>query len=171
MPSKIKEQTVAQIEERFKECGNVVISEYQGLNVEEITELRKLLRHSKAEYKVLKNSLTKIALSNLGHKDLAQFFDGPIGIVFEKGDPAVACKTLVAFSKEHEKFKIKSGMLDGQVIDVNQINRIAKLPSRQVLLAKLASAVAGPMQNFARVLNAPLQGLVNSLNQASKKQA
>lgn len=168
MPAKIKEKIVADIEERFKQTKNVFVTEFQGLNVSDMGELRSQLHNAKSEYKVLKNSLTSIALKKLGHDDLAQFFEGPIGVVFEKGDPATTCKVLVKFAKDHEKFKLKSGLLYGKIVDIEQIKNIAKLPSRQVLLGRLAAVLAAPITNFARVLNAPLQGLVNSLNQTKK---
>lgn len=170
MPAKIKEKIVADIEERFKASKNIFITEYQGLNVVDISELRSQLRNAKSEYKVLKNSLTSIALKNLGYNDLVPFFKGPVGVVFEKGDPAATCKVLVKFAKDHDKFKLKSGVLEGKMLDVEQIIAIAKLPSQKMLLGKLASALIAPATNFACVLNASLQGLVNSLDQIIKKE-
>jgi large subunit ribosomal protein L10 len=169
MVAKIKEKIVTDIQEKFKAVGNVVVTQYKGLNVAEISELRAQLRSAKAEYKVLKNSLTKIALKNLGYEDLAKRIDGPIGVVFEKGDTAQICRLLVKFSKDHDKFKVTSGLLNGAVLDVKQIQTIANLPSRQVLLYKLVSAIAGPLQNLVNVLNAPVQGLANALDQMAKQ--
>lgn len=169
MPSPVKEKIVAEIENKFKESPNVIITEYHGLPVSDIGELRTQLRGARSEYKVLKNRLTRIALNNLGYKQLVDFFKGPVGVVFQKGDPVAVCKVLVKFAKDHEMFKLKTGMFDGAVIDIPWIQKIAKLPSRQVMLGKLVLVLAAPVQNFARALNAIPQNFANALDQVSKK--
>ena len=146
--------------ERFKAANGVIITDYQGLSVLKINELRRRLEKVGADYKVVKNTLSKKALDELNiGKDLKGLFTGVTGLVFCK-DYMAAIKALTAFAKENEKFKIKGGFIEAKAVTLAEIKVLSSIPSRQELLGKLAN-----------ILNSPIQRFINVLDRASKKDA
>lgn len=138
--------------ERMRENTGVLLTDYQGLTVAEISELRSKLRSLKCEYKVIKNTLSKIALEKMGLNDFAKNFEGPTAVAFEKGDPVSAAKVIVDFTKEHAKLKIKAGMLGEKLLSIDDIKSLASLPSREVLLARLLGSMQSSVSGFVNVL-------------------
>lgn len=169
MASKVKEAAVLELSDKIKNNNCVLLTEYQGLTVAEISELRSKLRPAKCEYKVVKNTLTKKALKSLKLESFAEFFDGPTAIAIDQGDPVQAAKILVDFSKEHQKLKLKAGLLGDKLLTEKEIKSLASLPPREVLIGKVVWLIKSPLQNFVNVLQANPRGLVTVLD-AIKKQ-
>ncbi|HME49652.1 50S ribosomal protein L10 [Mycobacterium sp.] len=149
-----KAAAVAEIAERFKESSATVVTEYRGLTVSNLAELRRSLGGS-ATYSVAKNTLARRAASEAGLEGLGELFVGPTAIAFVKGEPVDAAKALKTFAKDNKALVIKGGYMDGRPLTVAEIERIADLESREVLLAKLAGAMKGNLSKAAGLFNAP----------------
>jgi large subunit ribosomal protein L10 len=149
-----KVAAVAELTDRFKESGSVVLTEYRGLSVSQISELRQSLGEN-ATFSVVKNTLTKIAVNEVGLQDqLASLLTGPSAIAFVGGDVVEAAKGLRDFSRDNPALVIKGGVLDGKALTPDEITRLADLEPREVLLAKLAGAMTASMSRAAAVFNA-----------------
>ena len=149
-----KVAAVAELTERFRDSDSVVLTEYRGLSVPQLSELRSSLGEH-ATFSVVKNTLTKIAVSEAGlEAELASLLIGPSAIAFVEGDVVEAAKGLRDFSRDHPALVIKGGVLDGKAITPDEITRIADLEPREVLLAKLAGAMTASMSRAAAVFNA-----------------
>lgn len=148
-----KKLMVKELSSQLSGADTIIITHYKGLSAQDLNELRRNLRRIAGDYVVVKDSIAKNALKDgLMHR-VSEFIEGEVGIAFYKSDPTIISKTLVQFSKEHEIFKISSGIVGSQVISKEDIVAFASLPSREELLGKLAN-----------VLNAPIQGIASSLN-------
>jgi large subunit ribosomal protein L10 len=149
-----KVAAVTELTDRFRDSGSVVLTEYRGLTVSQLSELRQSLGDN-ATFSVVKNTLTKIAVSEAGLQDqLASLLTGPSAIAFVGGDVVEAAKGLRDFSKDNPALVIKGGVLDGNALTPDEITRLADLEPREVLLAKLAGAMQASMSRAAAVLNA-----------------
>jgi large subunit ribosomal protein L10 len=149
-----KVAAVTELTDRFKDSGSVVLTEYRGLSVSQLSELRQSLGDN-ATFSVVKNTLTKIAVSEAGLEgQLASLLEGPSAIAFVAGDVVEAAKGLRDFSRDNPALVIKGGVLDGKSITPDEITRLADLEPREVLLAKLAGAMTASMSRAAAVLNA-----------------
>ena len=145
--------------ERFKDASGIIITDYQGLKVTQVNDLRRKLEKAGASYKVIKNTLTKRVLDDLKiDASLKPLFRGVTGLVFCK-DYMAAIKVLTAFVKANEKFKIKGGYIEAKAVTLAEITALSNVPSKPELLAK-----------FVILLNSPIQRLVNVLDRASKKE-
>ncbi|MEB3032009.1 50S ribosomal protein L10 [[Mycobacterium] nativiensis] len=149
-----KSAAVAEIVEQFKDSTATVITEYRGLTVAHLAELRRSLAGS-ATYAVAKNTLVKRAASEAGVEGLDELFAGPTAIAFVQGEPVDAAKAIKKFAKDHKALVIKGGYMDGHPLTVAEVERIADLESREVLLAKLAGAMKGNMAKAAGLFAAP----------------
>jgi large subunit ribosomal protein L10 len=150
-----KATAVADIAEQFKDSSATLITEYRGLTVANLAELRRSLAGS-ATYSVAKNTLIKRAASEAGVEGLDELFAGPTAIAFVTGEPVDAAKAIKTFAKEHKALVIQGGYMDGRALSVAEVERIADLESREVLLAKLAGAMKGNLAKAAGLFNAPL---------------
>lgn len=150
-----KATAVAEIAEQFKGSTATVITEYRGLTVANLAELRRSLAGS-ATYAVAKNTLVKRAASEAGIEGLDELFVGPTAIAFVSGEAVDAAKAIKNFAKDHKALVIKGGYMDGHPLTVAEVERIADLESREVLLAKLAGAMKGNLSKAAGLFNAPL---------------
>jgi len=150
-----KAAAVAEIAEEFRSSNAAVLTEYRGLSVAELQELRRSLGES-AKYAVVKNTLTKIAAKDAGVEQLTELLVGPSAIAFVKGDPVEAAKGLRDFARAHPFLVIKGGVLDGKALSADEIKKLADLESREVLLAKLAGAMKAGPQQAASLFAAPL---------------
>jgi large subunit ribosomal protein L10 len=149
-----KVAAVTELTDRFKDSGSVVLTEYRGLSVSQLSELRQSLGDN-ATFSVVKNTLTKIAVSEAGLEgQLASLLEGPSAIAFVGGDVVEAAKGLRDFSRDNPALVIKGGVLDGKSLTPDEITRLADLEPRDVLLAKLAGAMTASMSRAAAVLNA-----------------
>ena len=149
-----KVSAVAEITEQFKGSTAAVVTEYRGLSVSGLTQLRRALGDS-ATYSVAKNTLVKRAAAEAGITGLDELFVGPTAIAFVKGEPVDAAKAIKAFAKDNKALIVKGGYMDGATLSVEEINKIADLESREILLAKLAGAMKGNLSKAAGLFNAP----------------
>jgi large subunit ribosomal protein L10 len=149
-----KATAVADITERFRDSTATLITEYRGLTVANLAELRRSLAGS-ATYAVAKNTLIKRAASDAGIEGLDELFAGPTAIAFVTGEPVDAAKAIKTFAKENKALVIKGGYMDGHPLTVAEVERIADLESREVLLAKLAGAMKGNLAKAAGLFSAP----------------
>ena len=165
-----KESAVAEITQKFQDAEGALLTEYRGLRVAEIAELRTALRAADAEYKVLKNTLARIAVREVGLEDLADQLTGPTAIVFANGDVAAAAKALDDAAKQFPVLVVKGGSLKGgKTFDAAQAKALASIEPREVLLAKIAMLANSPAQQMANVLSALLRNFGSMLAQVVEK--
>jgi large subunit ribosomal protein L10 len=169
MPTAEKKSTVDTLTKEVKECTGLVVTAFKGLKTTEINEFRQKLRPLQGTYKVVKNSLTRIALKNAGLEALAEALKGPSAIVIEKGDPIATIKAIFDFAKSHENIKVNAGILDGKLLSDKELKAVSSLPTREVLIAQLLGTLQAPMVNLVSVLQAPMRDLVGVLDQIAKK--
>jgi large subunit ribosomal protein L10 len=150
----LKKKKVAEIAEKLSNSKSTVVTDYCGLTVKESNELRKQLREAGVEYYVLKNTLTRRATAEVGLSDLDQYLTGPTAIAFSTDDVIAPAKIIHNFAKKHEALEIKGGVVEGNVVGVEQIQELAELPSREGLLSMLLSVLQAPIRNMALVVKA-----------------
>ena len=146
--------TTEELLDQFKESTATVVTEYRGLTVSNLAELRRSLGSS-TTYTVAKNTLVKRAAAEAGIEGLDELFVGPTAIAFIEGEPVDAAKALKKFAKDNKALVIKGGYMDGNALSVDEVNKIADLESREILLAKLAGAMKGNLAKAAGLFNAP----------------
>jgi len=149
-----KEEAVAVIASKLTSSTSTVVADYRGLNVSQVTELRKQLREAGVEFQVLKNSLVRRASEGAGLSELNEILTGPTAIAFGGEDVVAPAKILNDFAKKNDALKLKGGVVEGKVVDVAQIKALAELPSRDGLLSMLLSVLQAPMRNFALAVKA-----------------
>ena len=165
-----KATAVADIAEQFKDSTATLITEYRGLTVANLAELRRSLAGS-ATYTVAKNTLIKRAASDAGIEGLDELFAGPTAIAFVRGEPVDAAKAIKTFAKDNKALVIKGGYMDGHPLTVSEIERIADLESREVLLAKLAGAMKGNLAKAAGLFAAPASQMARLAAALQEKKA
>ena len=151
---KQKEEEVSKLAEKLKEAKIILLTDYRGINVADVTKLRADLRNTNSEYKVIKNNIIKRALDANGESGLDDLLEGPTAIVIGTEDYLEPSKVIYNFSKNNEFYKIKGGIIEGKVMTAEEIITLAKLPSRQELMAKLAGALLGNITKLAVALDA-----------------
>lgn len=149
-----KQVVVDEIREKIAKAKSAVIVNYAGLNVEEATNLRKSCRDAGVDYKVYKNNLVRIAIKDTPFESLDADLAGSNAIAFGYEDPVVPAKVIKDFIKTYKKLEFKSGVVEGQYCNLDQIKDIADLPSREVLIAKFLGSIKSPVSNFAYLLQA-----------------
>ncbi|GAB2480153.1 50S ribosomal protein L10 [Alkalibacterium psychrotolerans] len=149
-----KEEIVKDLTSKFQEAQAVVVVDYRGLTVGEVTELRKQLRDAGIEMRVLKNTMLRRAAEAAELSELVDVFKGPTAVAFSNEEVVAPAKIIAEFAKDAEALEIKGGVLEGKVATVEQINKIAKLPSREGLLSMLLSVLQAPMRNTALAVKA-----------------
>jgi large subunit ribosomal protein L10 len=165
-----KVAAVTEIKERIESSKIAIMTQYVGINVEQVTDLRKRLRDADVGYKVYKNNLAKRALEELELGDAASHMDGPTAWTFSE-DPVAPAKILKEFSSEVNFVAMCGGVLDGKVVSKEQLEVLASLPSRDQLLAQVVGTIAAPLRNFVGTLNALPRNFVNVLDQIKKQKA
>ena len=149
-----KQKLVADLAEKMKNAKSGVIVDYCGISVEKDTALRAELRKAGVDYTVVKNTLLKLAIQGTNLEAMSDCLEGTTAIATCKDDYVAAARILCKFASKHENFKVKSGFLDGEVISVEKIDSLAKLPTREVLLATVCSVFQAPIAAFARGVQA-----------------
>ena len=144
-----KKQIVQEIADKFKASKSTIVVDYRGLNVAEVTELRKQLREAGIEFKVYKNTLTRLAAESAEIAELNSVLTGPNAIAFSNEDVIAPAKILNDFAKKHEALEIKAGVIEGNVASVEEVKALAELPSREGLLSMLLSVLQAPIRNLA----------------------
>ena len=150
----IKEAKVAEIREKLEKAQAIVLADYQGLTVEEDTALRKTLREAGVEYKVYKNNLVTLAAKELGIEGLDSYLEGPVSIAFGYEDATAPARVLHTFAKDHKKLELKAGIVEGTLYNKEEVEKLATIPSKEVLIAKLLGSFKAPLSNVAYLLNA-----------------
>lgn len=150
----LKEAKVAEIKGKLEKAQAVILADYQGLTVEEDTQLRKNLRETGIEYKVYKNKLVVLAAKELGLDGIEKYLEGPVAIAFSYEDATAPARILNDFAKTHKKLELKAGIVEGEVFDTEKIIQIASIPSKEVLIAKLLGSIKAPLSNLAYLLSA-----------------
>lgn len=149
-----KKAVVAELIEKIKAAQAGILVDYRGLTVEEDTKLRAKLREAGVEYKVVKNTLTRFAIKELGYDELDEQLNGPTSLAISTEDPVAPAKVISDFAKDNENLTIKAGFLDGKVISLDEIKTLASTPSREVLIAKIMGSLNSPISALARTLQA-----------------
>lgn len=145
----IKKEQVSDLASKMKEAKLILLTDYRGISVEDVTSLRNDLRNAKAEYKVIKNNITKRALIEAGIEGLDENLEGPTAVIMTNEDYLEPTKAIYNFTKNHDFYKIKAGVVEGKVMTAEEIITLAKLPSREDLLSMLAGALLGTITKFA----------------------
>ena len=145
-----KQAVISEIREKIENSGSLVLVDYRGLTVEQVTDLRKKYREAGVQYKVYKNTMMKLAFKELGFED----FEGPSAVAFSGEDLTAAARITNEFAKSNEKLVIKAGILEGKILDTNGVKAVANIPSREVLIAKLLGSLKAPVSNFVYMLDA-----------------
>ncbi len=170
MPTERSIQAVAELEEGFKSSPLVIAAEYRGLSVGEMHGMRRAVRESQAQFKIAKNTLARIAADNAGRPELKEIIDGPIGFLTTEGDPAAAAKVLVNYIDDNSiEMTIVGGALDGEMLSPDRIKALAKLPTKEVLLAKMMGSMNSPITGLVMVMSGPVRALATVLQRISEQ--
>jgi len=159
-----KKEITADIHERFSKSKIVIVTDYKGLDVMTMNDLRRKLRDVGVEYKVVKNTLLIRASDDTDAALIRDHFKGPSAIALAFDDPVSPAKVLTEFAKAHEKLEIKAGVMNGKVLELEAIKALSKLPSREVLLAQVLSTMNAVPTSFVRALSDLPRKLLNALN-------
>lgn len=165
MPTQEKVTAVEDLKSRFDGVKTVVLTEYRGLTVRELSELRKQLRAVSAEYKVVKNRLARLAIKSSALEGLGTHLKGPTAVIFSKQDPVAVAKALHAFARAHQLLAIKAGYVEGQMLPPPGLKALADLPSREALRAQLVGAIQGGLATLVGLISAPHRELAYILQQ------
>ena len=163
MSKTARQETVETLTQQLKGSPNVFVTDFTGLNVLRMTELRRRLRGAGVDYVVVKNTLAQRAFAANGVNTLDDHLAGPTGLVLSGKDPVAGAKVLADFAKEFEKPAIKVGLVDGKPLTADQIRRLAELPPKDVLLGQLAGYIQAPVAQFAGAMNALLYQMIGAL--------
>lgn len=146
---KQKEEEVNALAEKMKNAKLILFTDYRGINVEDVTKLRKTLRDSKTEYKIIKNNISKRALEKCEITGLDTAVEGPTAVIISEEDYLEPAKAIYEYTKDHDFYKIKGGVIEGKVMTAEEIITLAKLPSRETLIGMLAGGLLGTISKFA----------------------
>ncbi|HEY3490247.1 MAG TPA: 50S ribosomal protein L10 [Candidatus Deferrimicrobiaceae bacterium] len=141
-----------------------VVAEFKGLTVAEITSLRRKLREVNAEFRVVKNTLMRLAATDTEFSRLDDYFKGPTAVAFTYGDPVALAKTMKTFATASPKITLKAGFLDGKALTAPEVEALADVPSREILLSRMVGSLASPLTRLVQVLSGPQRKLVYALD-------
>ena len=171
MPTQEKVESVEALKERLGTAKSAVLTEYRGLSVQQLSDLRKQLKGAAAEYKVVKNRLARLAVKGSALDALSTHLKGPTGLVFTKQDPVAVAKALQAFVRTNPQLQIKLGLVEGKVVQPAELKALADLPSKEQLRSQIVGALQGPMAQLVSLLQAPLREIVYVLEARGKDAA
>ncbi len=172
MPTDAKRENVADLADRIKRSTIAIATDFSGLSVNQVTELRRRLREAGVEYRVVKNRLAARAATEAGVEGFRELLEGVTGIVFGYGEPEAAAKAVDQYVRQtRSPLRIRNGIIAGEVLSAAQINAIAVLPSKQELFARLLAQLNAPAAGLVRVLNGPIRGLAIVLQRHAEQLA
>ncbi len=171
MVKQYKIDEVASLVQKLQERKNIILTNYSGIKVKSLSDLRRKIREKGGEYKVVKNNLFKRAMKEVGAVQIDEHLKGPIGVVFMKGEVGDIAKVLRDFAKEQDKFAFSLGLLDNVVYSGDQVKQIADLPAKEVLLSQVMSLVNGPGTKIAIGINQIMASLARGINAVAEKNA
>ena len=163
-----KKTFVSELEKIYQESNSVIITHYHGLTVSQITNLRKALRENGASFKIVKNTLSKIAATNVKLTHDPEAFSGPTAIAYSK-DPVAAAKGVVEFAKANDNLKVIGGIVNDKILNVGEVQQLAKLPSLDQLRGKIVGILQAPAANLARIVQAPAGSIARVIQAYSEK--
>ncbi len=164
-----KKQVVKEIEQKLQDASLVVFTNYRGITVSEMNDLRNMLRAPGVEFKVLKNTMLEFALQNTGFAEVIDHIEGPNAVLFSNEDPVTPAKSIYDFMKKTKKLEVKIGLVDGKMISSDQVKELAELPPREALIAQVLGTMQAPITSFVTVLDANITGLVRVLDQVREQ--
>ena len=166
-----KQEKIEAMKEKFAKAKVAVVTEYRGLTVEEITKLRRNLQKEDGDYMVTKNTLAKVASKGTDFEVLADSLKGPVAIAFGFKDEVAPAKVLTKFIKEVKKGEILGAALDGKLLDAKETQKLANLPTKEELYAKILGSINSPATGIVGAINAVMSGLVRAMDQVAKQKA
>ncbi|HEX4562052.1 MAG TPA: 50S ribosomal protein L10 [Gemmatimonadales bacterium] len=166
-----KQESVTTLTAKLKQSPSLYVTDFTGLNVARITDLRRRLRKAGGEYVVVKNTLARRALGDAKVSGLDEHLSGPTALVLAGADPVASAKVLTDFAREFEKPSVKIGLVDGKAVSPEQVKRLAALPSKIELLSQLGGALQAPMAGFVGALNGLLMNMVGALEALKTKRS
>lgn len=164
-----KGQTIAELKEKFSEAKAVIFTDYKGMTVAELSELRRLLRSGDVDYRVVKNTIARIASNDTPVSAAKDVFKGPVAIAIGYKDPVMTAKRVIEFSKKNEKLKLSGGVIEGKLYNVKEVRAIADLPSREILMSIMAGAFRAPLSKMASVLSATVSSFAYAMTALKTK--
>ena len=164
-----KVAAVESIADLFKDARSVVLNDFTGLDVEKISELRRLCRENNVEYRVVKNTLAKLGVQQTDAAELAEFFEGPTALAISRSSENEAAKVLAEFAEGNDLPKFKAGVVDGNIIDATAVLALSKLPSKEELVSMVLAGITSPASGVVAVLQGPLRNLVSVLNRITEQ--
>jgi len=165
-----KADIVEEIKEKIDTAESVVLVDYRGLDVAQLTELRAKYREAGVDYKVYKNTMMRFAFKDAGLEEFNEHLKGPSAVAFGFGDPVQAAKITSEFAEDNENLEIKAGIVDGNIIGLDEIKDLAKLPSREVLIGQVLGGINAPIQGLANTLQGTIRSLATVLNAIAEEQ-
>jgi large subunit ribosomal protein L10 len=169
MPNEKNIQSVQDLTKKLSKARSIYFTDYLGLNVENITQLRAELYKESIEFYVAKNRLIKLAADEVNIKGIEEFLTGPTALAISYDEPAAPARVLKKFKKDNEKPTIKGILFEGEILKGEEFNRIANMPSKNQLLATLAAMLMSPLTKFVSMLNSPMSDLAGALNSLKQK--
>ncbi len=166
-----KQATVTELREKFQGAQAAIVTEYRGLTVAKANELRRALEKEGAVYRVIKNTLARLAVEGTEYAVLQGEFTGPVAVTWAYRDPVATAKVLTQFAKDTPVLTLRSGALGGKLLSVPEVEALSKLPSREQLLGQLLSVMVGPMRNLVGVLSGVPRSFVQVLHAIEEKKA
>jgi large subunit ribosomal protein L10 len=168
VPTAEKTETIEALRERLGGATAAVLTEYRGLSVQQLSELRKQLRAASAEYRVVKNRLARVAVEGSALAPLRPHLTGPTGVVIARKDPAPVAKALQGFARTNPALQVRVGIVDGQLLDAQGLKAVADLPTREALRAQIVGAIQGPLAQLVGLLQASQRELAYILAERGK---
>jgi large subunit ribosomal protein L10 len=161
---KDKEIFVEEMARELEAAGLVIVADYRGLNVSDVTVLRRQLRAEDCRYRVVKNTLTRLACRKIGLTELDPFLEGPTAIAYTSADPVGAARVFLNFGRDHDALSIKGGLLSGRTLTPEEVKALGEIPPRDILMARVCGAFQAPISGLANVLQGNIRKLVYALD-------
>ena len=170
-PAEAKVELVSELRALVGQTKAAILTDYRGLSVAEMTELRKKLRDVDAEYRVVKNTLFKLAAGDaMPIAEMGEFLTGPTAIGFAKADPVAVAKILLDYARDHKAMSVKAGVMDGRILSAAQVESLSKVPPRDVLLSQMIGSLQSPISGFVGTLSGIISNFVFTLQAIADKQ-